>query len=63
MSGRPWKVGDRVRLRRGAVGYRELGAGSFVIVELGETFVVGLRGKKLRRMLPKKDLVHMGRGL
>jgi len=64
MNGPRWKVGDRVRLRRGAALYAALGAGSFVIVELGGGFVIGQRGKgESRWQLLKRDLVRMGKAL
>lgn len=64
MNGQRWKVGDRVRLRRGAALYATLGSGSFVIVELGGGFVIGQRGKgKTRWQLLKRDLVRMGRAV
>lgn len=60
MNGRIWKVGERVRLRRGARLYATLGAGAFVVVELGVTVVVGAR-MTTRWILPKADLVRMGK--
>jgi len=64
MNGARWKIGDRVRLRRGAALYVALGSGSFVVVELGGGFVIGQRGKgKTRWQLLKRDLVRMGKGL
>lgn len=63
VNGARWKVGDRVRLRRGAVRYTELGAGSFVIIELPHpSWVLAARGDRLWP-LRKTDLIRMGRGL
>lgn len=62
MNGARWKVGERVRLRRAAALYVTLGAGSFVVVELGEKVVIGRRREKRWELL-KRDLVRMGRGL
>lgn len=63
MNGARWKVGDRVRLRRGAALYAKLGAGSFVIVEVPRgPWALGARGDRVWS-LRKTDLIRMGRGL
>lgn len=62
MRGPRWKIGERVRLRREAALYPELGDGSFVVVELGDKHVRGSRRDRTW-LLKKSDLIRMGRGL
>jgi len=62
VSGQRWKVGDRVRLRRGAALYAALGAGSFVVVGLEGTMAVVQRYER-RWFVRKLDLVRMGKAL
>lgn len=63
MNGARWKVGDRVRLRRGAALYAKLGAGSFVIVGVPPgRWVLGARGDRVWS-LGKSDLIRMGKAL
>jgi len=61
MNGPRWKVGERVRLRRGAALYAELGAGSFVVVEVPRgRWLLGTRGMRMWS-LKKSDLIRMGK--
>jgi hypothetical protein len=63
VSGAHWKIGDRVRLRRGAALYPKLGAGSFVVIEVPHgRWLLGTRGARLWS-LRKTDLIRMGKAI
>jgi hypothetical protein len=62
MNGRPWKIGDRVRLRSGAPQFPLLGAGTFLVVELGDKWVRVRRYERAWK-IQKSDLIRMGKGM